>query len=222
MEFVKVMEIAKRYAQETPGVLQAQWYVDVIETDLKIVTEKALERFERGLLAWAKQHPEQTDTKEAKPMKTKVHELLGVEQGEEFRVSGFNCSLFMLDVDCTLLHKSTTKNDITWRNAEPFILPMLINRPERIIRHPAYTPEQVKVMKWLRDGEFKYVTNDECGCVWAYDVMPKLNERNGEWGYGQAKYHASIERMACLLPLIPDWRTPLDIETALKDAGEEV
>jgi hypothetical protein len=96
--------------------------------------------------------------------------------------------------------------------------------PER----PAYTPEQVKVMRAAAELGFTHVAKNRDGSVIATVGEPyNLASENYEWHAMDedelgCEVITTANKLQRLAPAIPDWTVPLDLLAALKDAGEEV
>lgn len=162
-----------------------------------------------------------TDTKEDKPMKTKVHELLGVEPNEPV-----DLVYVRQDGSENVHHKNVAFDDNGYlfdqykNKVDMFTLADTINGSLKVRRRPAYTAEQVKTMKWLVQGGLKTVTVDPDKEMSAYSCTAR--RANGAWFADQDTYTGVYGKILdCLRPLIKDWTVPLDLLAALRDVGEE-
>lgn len=140
-------------------------------------------------------------------MKTRVHELLGVEPGEVFTVKGYGGSWYT-DDDGTVRTNCHDEEKSSW-------MAFLLNHPDLIIRRPRLTDEQREVLAWLQKGRFTHVCIDPDKEMTAYDQMPR--RQNSGWFASEDDYAGVFGRVIePLRPLIPDWKIPLDVKKALE------
>jgi hypothetical protein len=223
MEFVKVMEIAKRFSKEHIGTLP-EWFLKCFNMYRGVLQgdENEASTAERELLAWAEQHP---DTKEDKLMKTKVHELLesvGMIVGKEYTIIRERDGEEMWDkvyVDDQSGVVRQFGNGLAVGQAD---FACIANGVWVAKGLPAYTPEQVKTMKWLVQGGFRFVVKTALDIVHlkAYSDLPEFDQQTQKWICGEG-WFAISDKISCLRDAIKDWTQPLDLLAALKDAGEE-
>ncbi len=156
-----------------------------------------------------------------KPVKTRVHELLGVEPGERFYVKGSNMkSAYYLAEGGTLW----CEDDYIRAVASSFYLAKFLSGEWTILRCPFLAGEQRKVLEALKTLGFKWVAIDKNGRICAYVCKPAIV--GSEWACvneSVGKYGAAVTgALDCLRPLIPDWAVPLDVEKTLKEAQNGV
>ena len=142
---------------------------------------------------------------------TKVHEILGVDVDEEFRVYD---KRFKILASGMVYRREVETNKWVWASTPDLV--ELINNPGLvlIIRKPKLTDEQRKVLNALYTLGFKWVAKEKDGSIFAYEEDPVKNSC-GWYGSG---YELYVERIALLDPLLPDWTKQLDIEKTLKEA----
>ena len=144
-------------------------------------------------------------------MKTKVHELLGVEVGEVFAVGDRE-------------NKYALRNDGALMGAEDkgmrfsCLLAHLINNPSLIVHKPKpLTDEQRKVLETLLVLGYEWVAKEKDGEVYIYTGEPYIPEGASEWRVGSNDddvwYFTNKTR--CLFPLLSDWKVLLDVRKAL-------
>lgn len=154
--------------------------------------------------------------KEDKPMKTKVHELLGVEPGERFTYKGYLQAFVML------ADEEALRDDDGNELGSSILVELLLHKDGIILLH-RLTDEQRKVLEALLVLGFKWVAVDEDKKACAYVCEPAIIE--SEWACvneSETQYGAAITaRLDCLRPLIPDWTVPLDIDKTLGEAARE-
>lgn len=148
---------------------------------------------------------------------TRMHELLGVEVNERFRIAGYSRSeKFYLLGNGTL----TTDRAVCYQG----VLVEIINHPECIIRKPRLTEEQVKQLGALVVFDRPWIAKDKDGSVFAFKNKPGRNENKAMWIidrlYGDAWLLPEDSALADLV----SWSDPepLDIVATLKAAGVEV
>jgi hypothetical protein len=150
---------------------------------------------------------------------TRMHEVLDIPESEVIYgfkdVEGNHWFDFFLQTDGlpyedNLRVLSTSK------------LTSLINHPERIIRRPRLTEEQVRQMQALVTLGFRWlIKNNDCS-AYAYSYMP---ERMDEWWNGlNAEVQLFIDMPTGVLYNLVSWSDPepLDIVATLKANGVEV
>jgi hypothetical protein len=89
------------------------------------------------------------------PVKTRVHELLGVEPNERFIYRGYLPETVMYVDEC-----GTMRRDGGEECGSSMLAKMILNKSE-ILRRPALNDEQRKVLLWLHKGGFTHVTKDD-------------------------------------------------------------
>lgn len=150
-------------------------------------------------------------------MKTKVHELLGVEPNERFKI--MSCGTTYVS-DYYINSKGTLwecgdKGEM--REPGNSFLTGLLNGNLKIIRRPTLTDEQREVLELLRNIGLNKVARDEDGSITAFEKCPVKGR--DYWLSGAEGGYCETQRLSCLRPLIPDWTVPLDIEQTLREAG---
>ena len=82
---------------------------------------------------------------------------------------------------------------------------------------PKLTDEQRKVLDALWKCGYKWVAKDENEdeYLFAYADEPKRSA----WSWYGVDY-VSVPHIACLNPLLPNWRIPIDIEKTLKEENQ--
>lgn len=140
---------------------------------------------------------------------TKIHELLGVGMDEEFKVKDRDFA-YKLDESGVLMRLESGY----WYPSPIYTFAAFINNPSLIIRKSRPTGEQRKVLDALWTLGFNWVAKDKSGGVFGYVGEPRHDDY--EW-YGDV---IAFPMLSCLAPLLPDWKTPLDIEKTLKEASK--
>ncbi len=163
-----------------------------------------------------------------KPVKTRVHELLGVEPGDTFTVERLRGEWWETALDQATLSKYGVINaqEKEYDEFYPTLTLDAINgvcRITNIFRRPTLTDEQREVLLWLHKGGFRWVIFDksDSGIVaWHCDAAP--HHTSDGWGSYNNKGAVWGDKLSCLRPLIPDLTKALDVEKTLRDAGVEV
>ncbi len=147
---------------------------------------------------------------------TRMHEVLGVEPGEPFKIIGSQCiDDFCISIEGRLQHADNPglaccRSDLEYA----------INNG--ITRRPRLTEEQEAQLKALDTLGFKWLAKDENDEVAAFKGRP--DKGRGQWQDG-GEYIVLYPFMPtnCLMDL-PDWSdpAPLDIVQVLREKGVEV
>ena len=143
--------------------------------------------------------------------KTKVHEILGLEVDEWFRLDREDLSdlKYKINSEGALIKSDgccVMENESSW-------LAALINGDKKIIRKPKLTAEQLKIIKALDAVGLGWVAKDKNSSVYAYADKP--TKRADEWCPIRDYIRLPIGTLQCLLPLFPDWTVPLNIKEVL-------
>jgi len=142
-------------------------------------------------------------------MKTRVHELLGVEVDEVFGVKNWDCEYRVADYG-----ELFNDNGEVMGSTQ---LAHLINDHFLIIRKPkSLTDEQRKVLEALEHLNLPWVALDEDGTCNAFYNKPELN--GAEWlpcPRFSSLFELSKPFRKILAPLLPDWTVALDVRRAL-------
>jgi hypothetical protein len=173
--------------------------------------------------------PAQTETKEENTVeskRTRVHELLGVEPCEWFKIEGVKEFEYMLLQDGTVKERTNGDNRFNyWKYAAYSTLPDLINGTLNIIRRPTLTDEQRDVLAALDRLGFTHVAKNANDSMVATVGEPyNLASENYQWHAMDedecgCEVITAVSKIQCLRPLLPDWTQPLDIAAMLKEAG---
>lgn len=151
---------------------------------------------------------------------TRMHEVLGVELGERFQIKGQTPRYdqnFFVDENGDVRREG-------WSSPFDRAAVYLINHPERIIRRPRLTDEQVAQLKALVTLGFKWLAKQRKGYVMFFHKKP---HKNGIWFSGtgdeQEDFGVELPNDTHLSSLV-SWSdpSPLDIVATLKAAGVEV
>lgn len=149
---------------------------------------------------------------------TRMHEVLGVETNERFRIAGYSRSEeFYLLGNGTL----TTDRVVCYQG----VLVEIINHPERIVRtppKPRLSEEQVKQLRALVTLGYRWLIKDSTDAVFAYAKMPA--KQSEWWNCGGANVRIFIDLPPGILTSLVYWSDPdpLDIVATLKANGVEV
>jgi len=148
----------------------------------------------------------------------KIHEILNLKDDEKFMIKGFEPAVFQLVENGSRL----VNEGITMVSA---FLCDIINDPPKIVRLPRLTAEQRRALEWLQDNGMKTVTMDGDGTkdMFAHaEEVEDLKKFGRTWTCEHGcESVLDMPLYASLLPLIPDWKTPLNIADTLKDAKEK-
>ncbi len=139
--------------------------------------------------------------------KTKVHELVGVEVDEKFKVELWGSDEFSISEKGTLW----VDTGETVKEAYSSFLAALIIGREKIIRFIKPTDEQLKILKALDVLGIKYIAKDKDGSIYEYVMEPKRHSFN--WFSDDETYE--IPQNDKLSTLLPDWTVPLNIKEVL-------
>jgi len=146
------------------------------------------------------------------PLKTRMHEILGVEPYERFEVKGRDGE-FMLDAEGAVRFGKNME-----MSAYSQFTAVLINHPENIIRKPRLTAEQkyaleaiykVFGMRWL-------VYDAKIDIAYASKMKPERHKENELWMVPGPKMDLWV---SSTLVNLASSTEPLDIAQALRDAG---
>jgi len=147
---------------------------------------------------------------------TRMHEILGVEPNERFKVQQWHekNEAYVDDKGDVILVLS---NEFP-QQLDAHHVCLLVNHPERIIRKPKPTKEQIKILKAALALGFKWLAKDKNGSTFIYKLAPKKSDRF--WMFGGQDIVITSERVGDLV----SWSDPepLDIAATLKAAGVEV
>jgi hypothetical protein len=229
MDFVKVMGIAKRlYESDEYNPVEEryypEWFMRVWATTG--YSNDELVTFQRELLTWAEQHPEQTKEEKTVEKRTKVHELLGVEAGEPV-----DLVYVRPDGSESAHHKNVVFDDNGYLHDQNkkmlsmFNLADAVNGLLQVRRRPALTDEQRDTLVALDRLGFTHVAKNQDGSVIATVGEPyNLTSENYQWHAMDedelgCEVITEVSKLNCLRPLLPDWTKPLDIQAKLKEAG---
>ncbi len=146
---------------------------------------------------------------------TRMHELLGVEPGDPFKIIGSQCiDDFCISIEGRLQHADNPglaccRSDLEYA----------INNG--ITRRPRLTEEQVKRLRALIALEAMYLAKNKDGSVGAFVNKPTKNALYWNTNDSYVFYLSIVG--TCLSELV-SWEDPepLDIVQVLRDAGVEV
>lgn len=153
---------------------------------------------------------------------TRMHEVLGVETGQVFYFEGANglYQEYVLDGKGHLF-----RNHKTQRIESPRMMADIINHPERIVRKPRPSEEQVAQLRacieWF---DLKWLAKQEGGTVMAFESKP---HKKAIWfvgeGYEAEDYGWVVKENSPICSLV-SWSDPepLDIVATLKANDVEV
>jgi hypothetical protein len=148
----------------------------------------------------------------------RMHEQLGVEPGEEFGLDGY-LSRYYVDIDGYV--RSYESKEIMWGEQ----ICDMINYPDRIIRRPRVTEEQLRELEALHTLGYRWIAKDESGLVCAFVSKPV--RKCQDWAQpvsddGRNKYIWLLFRLG--INSLVSWSDPepLDIVQTLKANGVEV
>lgn len=150
---------------------------------------------------------------------TRMHEILGVEPNERFKVQNWyeKNEVYVDDKgDVILVINNNIRQPLDARD-----VCVLVNHPERIIRKPKLTEEQIRHLKgWALVGA-THVAEDSDGDVRIFWFKPSRGEVH--WGIAGQMIFLHDTMSSCLCDLV-SWSDPepLDIAATLKAAGVEV
>lgn len=155
---------------------------------------------------------------------TRMHEVLGVEVNEVFEY--LQRGLFYY-ADCSGFIRECPSGESPHRKnnyAPSRVICNMVNFPDGIIRKPALTEEQVRMLQALHTLGYRYITKDLEGYVCARDIKPEKFEEI--WSAnGASRVTTLYEDMEQgHLHTLVSWSdpAPLDIAQTLRDAGKEV
>lgn len=152
---------------------------------------------------------------------TRMHEILGVQTGQEFSLDS-HYPLYVNKMD-----DYGTVRDNFGREVGASVIADMVNHPERIIRKPRLTEEQIAQLKALMAFTMKWMAKDMLDHVYAYNFKPQKSRE--EWvlpddliGHGTSDYMELPHR--CAVFDLVSWfdDEPLDIAQCLRDNGVEV
>lgn len=152
---------------------------------------------------------------------TRMHEVLGVESRERFTYSDYGDREFMLS-ESGLLYGAYDDGKVM-SAATQGTLVLFINHPERIIRKPRLTEEQVAMLKAAWTLGARYITREGKSGLRLSDNAP-LVLMGGRLSITDDSLTMYIESHSSPLAELvkqsdPD---PLDIVATLRDAGCEI
>lgn len=147
---------------------------------------------------------------------TRMHEILGVEPNERFKVQQWHekNEAYVDDKGDVILVLS---NEFP-QQLDAHHVCLLVNHPERIIRKPKPTKEQIKILKAALTLEFGWMAKDADGSTFLYEGKPKKEQNY--WTNDTQAIKVFVEQVSDLV----SWSDsePLDIAATLKAAGVEV
>ena len=152
---------------------------------------------------------------------TRMHEVLGVATEERFTYREYGDRKFWLS-ESGLMYRIC--DDGTSIPTTQGTLVLFINHPERILRKPRLSEEQVKQLGALVTLGFRWLAKQRKGCVMFFQKKP---HKNAIWFSGtggeQEDYGVVLPNDTHLSSLV-SWSdpAPLDIVQTLRDAGVEV
>lgn len=101
--------------------------------------------------------------------------ILGVEEGEEFKIYGYegiyfiqNGYLYVIDIDSTKKKSFLNINDIVGKN--------IIKLPKK----KQFTDDELCILRNI-DKEYKWITKDRSGEMWIYADKPKKRDNVWNW-----------------------------------------
>jgi hypothetical protein len=143
----------------------------------------------------------------------RIHKILGVEPYERFEVKGCDGE-FMLDSQGAVRFGKNME-----MSAYSQFTAVLINHPERIIRKPRLTAEQIELLKAGYVLDMSWLAKDEDGEMNMYCMRPVKKELI--WALNPRSSRAVDLRCDTPLASLVSWDDPepLDIEQTLRDAG---
>ena len=154
---------------------------------------------------------------------TRMHEVLGVETGEVFTVM-WNDTKKDFSLDGFGVPEDIETEDIGGIRypASGLEVVYMINHPERIIRKPRPTQEQVEQLQALVTLGYRWLIKDSTDAVFAYVTRPV--KQSEWWNCGGANVRIFIDLPPGILTSLVYWSDPepLDIVATLKAAGVEV
>jgi hypothetical protein len=145
-------------------------------------------------------------------MKTRMHEILGVEEGEVFE--HLQRGLFYFVDSAGAVRECPDKDANNWRHnhAPGHVISSMINLPDRIIRKPRLTAEQVEILKALWVLGFAWVWQQKDNSfICAGTPKPTMCDH----GYWCGKENNVIKIDTKMFTL----SEPLDIAKTLRDNG---
>lgn len=160
-----------------------------------------------------------SDMSDTKRYPTRMHEVLGVEPDKEYtfknKVTQFN---FYIDTKGHAFIADKSEGDYLCA----YYLTQLINHPERIIRKPRLSEEQVRQLQALVTLGYRWLIKDSTDAVFAYAKMPA--KQSEWWNCGGANVRIFIDLPPGILTSLVSWSdpAPLDIVQVLRENGVEV
>lgn len=94
---------------------------------------------------------------EDKPAKSRLAEILGVEEGEHFKVDGFGPEFYISDSGEMLFDECA---------AGPYAIFWAINHPESIIRKPRFAEDELAMLRCFAAAGVIEVSRDEKNRLW--------------------------------------------------------
>ena len=150
---------------------------------------------------------------------TRLHEVLGVEPEEWFTYSEYGDRRFWLS-ESGLLYGAYDDGKVMSAVTQGTLV-LFINNPERIVRRPRLTEEQILALnaavKWFG---LKWLVKDKCESVCFWQNKPE--KRENHWSaYGGGMY---ADIMTVKVDNLVSWSDPepLDIVQVLRENGVEV
>jgi hypothetical protein len=147
---------------------------------------------------------------------TRMHEILGVEPNERFKVQNWH-EKNEAYVDEKGVVISVLSGEFP-RQLDAHDVCLLVNHPERVIRKPRLTEAQIKYLKAALTLEFEWLAKDAGGSTYFYERKP--TQFASSWGCRGQSIEVFVEEVRALV----SWNDPepLDIAATLKAAGVEV
>ena len=139
---------------------------------------------------------------------TRMHEILGVETGEIFKIKNISAHFYLTEHGILMCTESKDAAHSLVRDA--------INNG--IIRKPRLTEAQIKYLRAALTLEFGWVAKDADGSTFLYEGKPKKEQNY--WTNDTQAIKVFVEQVSDLV----SWSDsePLDIAATLKAAGVEV
>ena len=101
--------------------------------------------------------------------------ILGVEEGEEFKIYGYeaiyfilNGYLYLIDIDSAKKRSFLSINDLVGKK--------IIKLPKK----KKFTDDELCILRNI-DKEYKWITKDRTGEIWIYADKPKKEDKIWNW-----------------------------------------
>ena len=157
------------------------------------------------------------DSERGNKMKTRMHEILGVEPGERFGINGYASRMFWLDEDGWMFW-----GDMDGEGTADDIYRAITYG---IIRKPRLTAEQIEILKALKALGCNWITKDDDGRFEGWEDKPYTTA--GVWcERDESNLESCFVNLAGKKAMTIDglisYAEPLDIAKTLRDNGIEV